>query len=213
MRKMRDAGFSLIELLVVIAIITIFASIAFVSIGENKFDSVFARYTADLRGMFIRARTLATSNQTQVSIRIDDQVAELWWVDPVLSSATYGTDVLLEDLSLAEFDNNYIGDNVGKFGANPACIYPVEVGILAPSQSVAVARGDDCLSEFTRIVYLPGGEFSLETGAIGDVVPLFGAGVTIPVIDQRSESDRIATLIQLFPGGLVRTQGGVKYDQ
>ncbi len=215
LRKSRKRGFTLIEMLVVIAIITIFAAIAFVSIGQNKFDSVLARYTADVRGMVIRARTTATLNQTQVWLELSETngevLTQLWWLDPVLASATYGTAVLLEDLALSEFDRNYVGDNDAKFGESPACIYPVEVGIRPPSQAVAVARGSDCLNDLTRIVFLPSGELSLEV--TGAQVPLFGAGVMIPVVDQRLDDARTATLIEIYPGGLVRAVGGVQYDQ
>ena len=104
-----------------------------------------------------------------------------------------------------------MGDNDAKFGESPACIYPVEVGIRPPSQAVAVARGSDCLNDLTRIVFLPSGELSLEV--TGAQVPLFGAGVMIPVVDQRLDDARTATLIEIYPGGLVRAVGGVQYDQ
>lgn len=215
LRRARERGFSLIEVMVVVAIITIFATIAFAGIGQNKFDSVLARYTADVRGMIIRARTTATRNQTQVWLDFSEAngevVTELWWIDPVLSSATYGTAVLLEDVAVSEFDRNFVGDNVGKFGADPVCVYPVEIGVRPPSQAVAVARGGGCLTDPSRVVFLPSGELSLEVS--GARVPLFGAGVTIPVVDQRIAAERIATLIEVYPGGLVRTVGGVYYDK
>ena len=214
-RISREGGFSLIELMVVVVIIGVFASLAFPGIWKNKFDSVVARYTADVRGMIVRARTMATANQTQVWVELSvangEVLTQLWWLDPVVASGTYGTAVLLEDVAISEFDRNFVGDNAAKFGASPVCVYPIEVGLRAPSQATAVPRGSDCLATASRIVFLPSGELSLEVG--GAQVPLFGAGVTVPVVDQRISNQRRATLIEVYPGGFVRTVSGVRYDE
>ena len=130
-------GFTLIEMLVVVVIITVFASVALSGMSANMFDSTYRRFTGDLTNMVVRARRLATTEQTQVwvefSAATDGVEAQLGWVDPSPASATYGQSVDLENLSLAEYDGNRLGNNQG-YGATPACVYPITVGVRAPSQ-------------------------------------------------------------------------------
>lgn len=206
-------GFTLIEMMVVVVIITIFSAVAISGMAANMFDSTYNRFIGDLRNMIIRARTLATSEQTQVWVEFSAKAygveAQLRWIDPVVTSATYGEIVELEDLSLSEYDGNRLGNNQG-YGETPACIYPVEIGIRPPSQLQAVAASTDCLSTTSSVVFLPGGTLGFQQS--GATVDLQGAGLVIPIVDQRTPASKTAAYIEVFPGGLVRVTKGVNYD-
>lgn len=193
-------------------IIGVFAAVAFVGMAANMYDSIKGRYVSDLTGMFIRARTAATAEQTQtwvqLSVQSSEVMAQLWWLDPVVTNSTYGAPVLLDNIAISEYDGNRAGDGEG-YGNRPLCIYPIEVGIRPPSQGAAVAKGSGCLTDTTRVVFMPSGELRMEVS--GAQVPLNGAGIVVPVIDQRVPTARRASLIQLFPAGMIRTSE-VKYD-
>lgn len=206
-------GFTLIEMLVVVVIITVFASVAVSGMSANMFDSTYRRFTGDLTNMVVRARRLATTEQTQVWIEFsaatDGVEAQLGWVDPSPASATYGQSVDLENLSLAEYDGNRLGNNQG-YGATPACVYPITVGVRAPSQQQSWTKDTGCLTVDSRVVFLPGGTLAYQEA--GSLVDLQGAGLVIPIVDQRVPSNRSAVYVQVYPGGLVRETMTESYD-
>ena len=46
----------------------------------------------------------------------------------------------------------------------------------------------------------------------GSLVDLQGAGLVIPIVDQRVPSNRSAVYVQVYPGGLVRATMAESYD-
>lgn len=214
-RKARRSrrGFTLIEMLVVVVIITVFASVALSGMAANMFDSTYRRFIGDVTNMVVRARRLATTEQTQVWVEFSASTngveAQLGWIDPSPNSATYGQSVDLENLSLAEYDGNRLGNNQG-YGETPACVYPLMVGIRAPSQAQSWNSDTGCLTTDSRVVFLPGGTLAYQQA--GSLVDLQGAGLVIPIVDQRVPSNRSAVYVQVYPGGLVRATMTESYD-
>jgi prepilin-type N-terminal cleavage/methylation domain-containing protein len=208
LRAAAQAGFTLIEMMIVTVVIMVVGGIAFAGLQMNAFESAFERFGDDLNGAFVQARNLAIAQQTTTELRIRSGSVELWWVDSQIVptvSATYGQLVLVQT-----WDKTMYGGTRNASGgllANDAdaCIMGVIRSVQVPSQVQDVTWPTTCMSSSVPIVlrFNSSGEMSM----VGQ--DLAGAGVTLVFADRRDGTPSF-TLVEAWPGGLVRKHMGVQ---
>jgi hypothetical protein len=185
------------ELMIVLSIITIVATVAFIGIRNNQWEGAYMRFTDDLTGAMISARNRAIDDQTVVRVEVSEDRVELWWIDPEApppDPTVFGSGTYLWGIYRDRIDGGLIAD--------AACITGMEPGIKPPSQpsnaQLPVACGTDLPKS---ILFQPDGTFALQNE------PLPDAGMTL-VVQDASSSQVWYSIIEMFPGGLIR-----KFDE
>lgn len=187
----RQRGFSVIELMVVLAVIAILAVAATAAFRRNEFANQRARFVADVEGMLVQARNAAVDRQTRVRVTVDALSVSLTIFDT--------SDDTWRPMDRAAMEN----PNASLINENAAvCVYGFTAGVQAPSQAAAVTEPSDCVADPQTIVFEPDGRFS-DPDAMFSAVP--NAGATLWIADRTVATDPRFTLLQIFPGGLVRT--------
>lgn len=195
----REAGFTLTELMIVLAVITIVAVIAFVGIRNNQWEGAYLRFTDDLVGTMIQARNRAIDDQTVVRVEVDADRLEVFWIDPDApppDPSVIGTGTFLWGNYLDRYDGGLIADQ--------ACITGMAPGISAPSEAAnnQTALPDACGTDLPAVImFQPDGSFALPNDPRPDT------GMTL-VVQDNSSSQIYYSIIEMFPGGLIR-----KYDE
>jgi Tfp pilus assembly protein FimT len=208
LRAAAQAGFTLIEMMIVTVVIIVVGVIAFAGLSMHAFESAFERFGDDIQAAFVQARNVAVAEQTTTELRIRSGSVELWWVDsqvvPTVST-TYGQLVLLQtwDKTMYGGTRNATGGLLGNDA--DACIMGVIRSVQVPSQVQNVTWPTTCMSASTPIVlrFNAAGEMSM----VGQ--DLAGAGVTLVFADRRDTQPSF-TLVEAWPGGLVRKHTGVQ---
>jgi prepilin-type N-terminal cleavage/methylation domain-containing protein len=186
-----DAGFSLIELMVVVTVICLLAAAAAVGWRRSEFKNQYARFVADVEGTVVLARNTAIDRQTQVRLDVTSTEAVVTAFDPATHT--------WERVHAATMDN----PNAALIGAGATvCIFGFTPGVQPPAASVAVLPPTGCLVGPQQLVFEPDGRMTDPFNAF-DAVP--NAGATLWVADQTLSSTTKYAIIQIFPGGLVRT--------
>ena len=190
-------GFTLTELMIVLSVITIVGTIAFIGLRNNQFEGAYLRFTDDLVGTMIQARNRAIDDQTVVRVEVSEDRVEVWWIDPddpPQDPTVFATGTLLWGNYRDRFDGGLIAEH--------ACITGIEPGITPPSEPNAAQLPVACGTNLPRaIIFEPDGGFVLDDDPEPD------AGMTLVIRD--SSSDQIYySIIEMFPGGLIR-----KFDE
>jgi prepilin-type N-terminal cleavage/methylation domain-containing protein len=189
-RAARDPalGFTLIELMVVLLVLTIVATVAFVGIRNNQWEGAYLRFTDDLAGSMIQARNRAIDDQTTVRVQVTEDRLEVFWTDPATKQELF-------------LWGNYRNEVDGGLLGAEACITGMSPGITPPSQPNDAELPTSCLGGAQSIIFQPDGSFTLPDNPWPD------AGMTLVVVDQ-SSSMPTYSIIEMFPGGLIR-----KFDE
>jgi Tfp pilus assembly protein FimT len=177
--------------MVVLAVIAILAVTATAAFRRNEFANQRARFVADVEGMLVQARNAAVDQQSRVRVTVDATSVSLTLFDT--SDDTWRA---MDRAALEVPNASLIGDNA------TVCVYGFTPGVQAPSQATAVTEPSDCVAEAQTIVFEPDGRFSDPDGLF-TAVP--NAGATLWIADRSLSNDPRFTLLQIFPGGLVRT--------
>lgn len=170
--------------MIVLSVMTIVAVVAFVGIRNNQWESAFYRFTDDLVGSMIQARNRAIDDQTTVRVEVQADRLEVFWTDPDTKDEVF-------------LWGNYRDRVDGGLIAGEACITGMALGISAPSENNDAVMPTACLANPQSIVFQPDGSFEL----VDDPYP--GAGMTL-VIQDASNSATTYSIIEMFPGGLIR---------
>ena len=183
-------GFTLIELMVAMAILAVVASIAAGAVRQDEFSGAYKHWVEDLSGTLVQARNIAIDNQTLVEVRLHSDRIEVRQRDPAADTWTNVT-------------VSRVGSRDGGVLAvdNAICIYGLVSGAQAPSQAQNVGQPESCLGAVQILEFQPDGTFRVE----GDVLTVDNAGATLWIADRRMAAQTRLTMIQLFPGGLIRT--------
>lgn len=186
-----DRGFSIIELMVVLAVVAALAVAAAAGFRRNEFANQRARFIADVEGMLVQARNAAVDRQTQVRVVVDA-------TSVVLTAFNTATDVW-EPVDRAALE---VANGALVSVDDAVCIYGFTPSVQAPSQAAAVDPPTDCVGATQTLVFESDGRFSDPDGLLS-AVP--NAGATLWVADRTVPGSTKYSIIQVFPGGLIRT--------
>jgi hypothetical protein len=187
--------------MVVVAILVIAAAVTIGGVRQDEFSGQYKRYVEDVSGAIIQARRLAIDDSTRTEVEVNKERLFLreW------NNATNAWDNVAAHW-VGEIDGGLLGDPDGA-GPNIAgvCIRGFHSGVMAPKEGTKAPPPplpSSCLTQTQRIWFQPDGTFTDPDNSIGITD---GAGVTLWVSDQRVPSKVRHSLIQVYPGGLIRT--------
>lgn len=183
-------GFTLIELMVVVVILGIVSALAVGAIRQDEVSSRYKTFIDDVTARIVLARDTAVQNATRV--RLDfykDRVEMRQWDHIANDWVAAGAN------RVGEVDGGILTGNAD------VCIFGVAAGAQAPSVAQNVPTPNDCMTGSVQITFEADGTFTVQDGVIG--VP--NAGATIWIGDRSLATQPKLALIQVFPGGLIRT--------
>lgn len=186
-------GFTLIEMMVVVAILAIIAAATFAGFRQDEYRGQYKRFVDDMQGAIITARDRAIDDSALVRITFDstsatitefNEATNVWDLVDIkgLRAQTGGDDLLLN--------------------GNQACIYGLTSGVQTPAQAENVDPPDACLAGTQILQFEPDGRAVDPDDAFTTVD---FAGYTLWIADRQVDGNTQLSIIQLFPGGLVRT--------
>jgi len=182
----------MIELMVVLAVVAALGAVAAIGFRRNEFANQRARFVADVEGVIVQARNAAVDQQTQVRVVADAQQVTVTAFDTATDTWTIVGRAALENVNASLITNG---------ATQPVCIYGFTPGVMAPSQSGAIVTPTDCVGGTQTLVFEADGRFTDPDGAF-NAVP--NAGATLWIADRTLPQTKYA-IVQIYPGGLVRT--------
>ncbi|MBC8068684.1 MAG: hypothetical protein IAG13_10155 [Deltaproteobacteria bacterium] len=189
----------MIEMMVVLAVVAALGAVAAVGFRRNEFSNQRARFTADVEGVLVQARNAAVDQQTQVRVAVD--------ANQVVITAFDTTTNVWNIVGRAALENSN-ASLITAGGSPPVCIYGFTSGVLPPSRTEG--HGDpptDCAAGTQTLVFEADGRFSDPANAF-NAAP--NAGATLWIGDRSIPTSPRYALIQVYPGGLVRTWEGLE---
>lgn len=186
-----QSGFTLIELMVTLAVLTVVAAIAFAGMRQNEFAGQVRRFVADAEGAIVSARNRAIDEQTQVDVLVEARSLTIQALDQATNTWTPVHRVQLDtqSTSLVSLDD-------------VVCVYGLAAGVQTPAQAVDHTPPSDCVGSQQVLRFEPDGTFSDPEAEWSTEVD--NAGVSLWIGDRSVPSAEKLTVIQVFPGGLVR---------
>lgn len=186
-------GFSLIELMVTLAVLVLISVVAFEGFRRNEKTGQRKRFVSAVHGAFTQARNRAIDEQTPVRVDVDATMVTLTAWNPVTETWDLFDRVAMTDAREALIQQG---------GDDPVCIHGLGTGVQTPSQAEEVEPPADCLTAPQRLRFEPDGTFSDPDNGFSDVP---NAGVTLWIGDRSIPGVVTYAMIQVFPGGLIRT--------
>jgi hypothetical protein len=177
--------------MVVLTVVCLLGAAAAVGWRRSEFKNQYARFVADVEGIVVLARNTAIDRQTQVRLEVGPTDVVLTAFDPALHTWERAHAISLDAPS---------GALIGAGSA--VCIYGLTPGVQAPGVSVDVLPPSDCVGATQTLVFEPDGRMTDPFSAF-NAVP--NAGATLWVTDRTIPATPKYAIIQIFPGGLVRT--------
>lgn len=183
-------GFTLIELMVTLVVLVVLAAIAFEGFRQNEQAGQMSRFVSAVRGGLTNARNHAIEQQVPVRVDIDatsltltewNAVTETWDLFHRVAMTEQREGLLLAD--------------------DTVCLYGLGTGVQAPSQAQAADPPTDCLGAVQRLRFEPDGTFADPADAFS-AVP--NAGVTLWIGDRTIPGQVSFSIVQVYPGGLIR---------
>jgi len=181
----------MVELMVVLAVVALLATAAAVGFRRNEFKTQGARFVADVEGVIVQARNAAIDRQTQVAVDVEAQQVRV--------SAFNAETNVYEVFAAAQM----VDINAALLTVNDTvCVYGFTAGAQPPSLADDIDPPTDCLAAPQRIIFEPDGRLSDPNGML-TATP--NAGATLWIADRTISATPKYAIVQIFPGGLVRT--------
>lgn len=182
----------MIELMVVLAVVAALGAVAAVGFRRNEFSNQRARFVADIEGVIVQARNAAVDRQTQVRVEADASQVVVTAFDTTTDTWTQVDRAALENVNASLITAGAV---------QPVCIYGFTPGVMAPSQSGSITTPTDCAGAMQRMVFEADGRL---TASGAEFAALPNAGATLWIADRTLGTPRYS-IVQIYPGGLVRT--------
>lgn len=199
-RDPRSKGFSLIELMIVVAILAVAGTVILAGIRQDRFTNQYGRFVEDVSGHIIQARALAIDDATRTRLDVYSDRMELRQYDEAGNS---WEPVAVDYVSAVD------GGGLTEMGGDTTrgvCFYGFLSGVVAPEEGSKIAADTPlpsaCLAVGQQVEFQPDGTFEDALNSIGISD---GAGVTLWLGDRRVATDTRMSMIQIYPGGLIRT--------
>ena len=176
--------------MVTLAVLVLIAAIAFEGFRRNEQSGQTKRFIDKVRGALTQARNEAIDQQTPVRVTITSTSMTLTAWNPVTE-----TWALFERVAMSDQREALLLEDT------TVCVYGLSSGVQAPAQAQAVSPPVGCLGGNQLLRFEPDGTFS-DPNATFTTVP--NAGVTLWIGDHSIPGDTKLSMIQVFPGGLIR---------
>lgn len=176
--------------MVVLSVVTLLAVAAAAGFRRNEFSTQYARFVADVEGVIVLARNTAIDQQTRVQVEVSDLRVGVTRYDSVTNTwlPVHAAEIATPNAAL-------IG------AAAAVCIYGFTAGVQTPAQAAAVSPPIGCVGAAQFIMFEPDGRMT-DPYNIFDALP--NSGATLWLADRTLASAPRYTIIQVFPGGLIR---------
>jgi len=175
--------------MVTLAVLVIVAVVAFAGFRRNEQTGQARRFVASVQGGIIQARNRAIDQQMPVRVAIDSNSMTL---TELTATDTW---VLFDRVVMTNAESALIDDDT-------VCIFGLGTGVQTPAQAVAADPPTGCLADAQVLRFEPDGTFTDPAGSFSDVP---NAGVTLWIGDRSVPGEVEFSIVQVFPGGLVRT--------
>lgn len=177
--------------MVTLAVLVVVAAVAFEGFRRNEQSGQTRRFVSAVHGAITQARNVAIDEQTPVRVDIDATSLTLTAFNPVTETWDLFERVAMTDSKEALL----LADDT-------VCIFGLGTGVQTPSQAVDVVPPGDCLEVPQRLRFEPDGTFTDPGNSFSDVP---NAGVTLWIGDRSNPGQVEYSIVQVFPGGLIRT--------
>jgi type II secretory pathway pseudopilin PulG len=184
----------MIELMVVLAVVTVLGTVAALGFRRNEFANQRARFVADVEGVLVQARNAAVDRQTRVRVEVDTSQ---------VTATAFNTVTDVWEVAGRAALENFNASLITAGGTPPVCIYGFTAGVVPPSRPGGTAPPPgDCVAGTQTLIFEADGRFTDPTGALSDPP---NAGATLWIGDRSLPAQTRYSIVQVFPGGLVRT--------
>ena len=186
----RSRGFTLIELMVTVAIVAILGAVAVTGFRQDEVKSQYRRFVDDSRSAMLMARNAAIDDQTLVDVTISAEAIQVDRLDQATNTwETIGSIAL-------DTPNRELLEVGGR-----VCIYGLASGVLTPRQAETAPAPTDCLAAPQILRFHADGSFSDRDGTFTNIE---NAGFTLWIANRQVSGNDQLSMVQLFPGGLIR---------
>ncbi len=176
--------------MVTLAVLVTIAALAFGGFRRNELEGQRHRFVDNVRGALTQARNRAIDDQTLVRVAVTSTTLTLTSWDPVTETWN-----LFERVTMERNEDALLQLN------DQVCIFGLGDGVQAPSTAEAVAPPVSCLADEQLLQFEPDGTFTDPDNAF-NTIP--NAGVTLWIGDTTVPGEITYSVVQLFPGGLIR---------
>lgn len=184
-------GFTLIELMVTVAVLAILAAVTFAGFQQDQYRNQYKRFADDVRGALMTARNAAIDDQTLVDVEVSGTEVRVLRLNQATNEW-----VLIERASLEGTREQLLAAD------EQVCIYGLISGVQTPRQATEVDPPEDCLDDTQVLRFESDGKFSDPEGTFAT---LDNVGATLWIANRKVEEDTQLAMIQVFPGGLIRS--------
>jgi hypothetical protein len=186
-------------MLTVLSVLSVVAVVAFAGFRQDEFKGQYRRFVDDVVGVVTQARNVAIDLQTQVRVQFQATEVLVTAYDPVDNQWD-----LVERAALEAFDSALLDVE------DKVCIYGLVAGVQTPAQAEDVDPPTDCLGGTQLLLFAPDGTFTDPQNSFSSVA---NAGATLWIADRSAEGGTRYSVVQVFPGGLVRSFNKVDVPQ
>ena len=174
----------------VLVIVALLGAAAFGGFRLDQVRGQTRRFIDDVQGLVVQARNFAIDEQRPVTLTIESTRVVASVLDPVTN--------VIQPIDAAGLDHG--GATLLRDGR--VCIYGLQSGVQAPAFAEDLPPPTDCVAQPQQLRFEPDGSFSDPNNTFSTIP---NAGASLWIGDRGMPNATKLTVIQIFPGGLVRT--------
>jgi hypothetical protein len=174
----------------VLVILAIAGAVAFAGFRLDQVSGQQRRFVDDVQGLFIQARNFAIDQQRPVTVTVDSTSVVVTVLDPVTN--------IVQTIDAAGLHH---GGATLLLADGRVCIYGLQSGVQAPAFAEDITPPQDCVPQPQQLRFEPDGSFTDPSNTFSTIP---NAGASLWIGDRSMPNQTKLTVIQIFPGGLVR---------